>query len=129
MTDAYRVLTALSPSNTEYTYRLGKSYLRLSQWAHSRIQAIDPGAARLSQALGREYLEQGRPDLAERAFLEALGRDPALVEVHLALAQIYLRDGRWDDAATAVQRALDLAPDSKPARDLRTAIDTARVPR
>ena len=53
------------PPMPSTAYRLGKAYLRLSQWAHARIQAIDPQAARLSQALGREYLEQGRPDLAE----------------------------------------------------------------
>jgi tetratricopeptide (TPR) repeat protein len=127
LTDEYRVLAELSPANPEYSYRLGRAYLRLSQWAHTRIQSIDPRAARLAQALGREYLDQGRPDLAERAFLDAIGRNPALDEVHLALARIYLGDGRVDEASRAVARALSLVPDSKDARALQAAVDAARV--
>ena len=112
-----------------YSYRLGKAYLRLSQWAHARIQAIDPQAARLSQALGREYLEQGRPDLAERAFREAIERDASLDEVHLALARIYLADGRLDDAARAIASARLLVPDSRDVRALQATLDAARARR
>lgn len=129
LADRYRALAAMAPGEAEYAYRLGKAYLRLSQWAHERIQAADPRAARLSQALGREYLEQRRPDLAERAFREALARDPALVEAHLALAQIYAADGRWDEAAREVARVKALAPDSAAARALQARIDAARAAR
>lgn len=128
LANEYRALVELSPANPEYAYRLGKAYLRLSQWAHARIQAIDPRAARLSQALGREYLEQGRPDLAERAFQEAISRDATLADVHLALARIYLADKRLDEAARAVARALVLVPDSKDARALRASVEAARAP-
>jgi len=129
LADEYRALVELSPANPEYAYRLGKAYLRLSQWAHARIQAIDPRAARLSQALGREYLEQGRADLAERAFQDAITRDATLADVHMALARIYLADGRLDEAARAVARALVLVPDSKDARALRASVEAARAPR
>jgi Flp pilus assembly protein TadD len=126
LTDAYRTLVELSPAEPEYAYRLGKAYLMLSQWAHSRIQALDPRAARLSQALGREYLEQGRADLAERAFHDAISRDATLAEVHLALARIYMADRRWEEAARAVGRALALEPESKDAQALRTTVEGAR---
>jgi tetratricopeptide (TPR) repeat protein len=129
LVDEYRALVELSPANPEYAYRLGKAYLRLSQWAHARIQAIDPRAARLSQALGREYLEQGRLDLAERAFRDAVDRNDTLADVHLALARIYLADRRLDEAARAVARALALVPESKEGRALRTSIEAARTPR
>lgn len=129
LADEYRALVELSPADPEYAYRLGKAYLRLSQWGLTRIQAIDPRSARLSQALGREYLEQGRADLAERAFQDALGRDATLVDVHLALARIYLADGRLDEAARAVARALVLVPDSRDARALQVAVAAARSPR
>ncbi len=122
-------MLTLAAANPEYAYRLGKAYLRLSQWAHARIQAINPRAARLSQALGREYLEQGRADLAERAFQDAIGRDATLADVHLALARIYLADGRLDEAARAVARALVLVPDSKDARALQATVEAARKPR
>jgi tetratricopeptide (TPR) repeat protein len=125
----YRALVELSPANPEYAYRLGKSYLRLSQWAHARLQANASGAARLSQALGREYLEQGRADLAERAFQDAVKRDATLADAHLALARIYLADGRLDEAARAVARVLVLIPDSKDARELQASVEAARAPR
>ena len=129
LADEYRALVELSPANPEYAYRLGKAYLRLSQWAHERIRAIEPGAARLSQALGREYLEQGRADLAARAFEDAIKRDDTLADVHLALARIYLADGRLDEAARAVARALVLMPGSKDARALQARIEAGRAPR
>jgi predicted Zn-dependent protease len=129
LADEYRTLVELSPADPEYAYRLGKAYLRLSQWAHERIQAIDPGAARLSQALGREYLEQGRADLAEAAFEKAIRRDATLADVHLSLARIYLADGRLDEAARAVARVLALVPDSKEARALQASVEAARRPR
>jgi predicted Zn-dependent protease len=129
LADEYRTLVELSPSSPEYAYRLGKAYLRLSQWAHARIQAIDPRAARLRQALGREYLEQGRIDLAERAFKDAIDRDTTLADVHLALARIYLGDGRLDEAARAVERTLVLVPDSKEARAVLVKIQAARTRR
>ncbi len=66
LTEAYRAVVALAPDDPEYAYRLGKAYLRLSQQAYERIQAIDPQAARLSQALGGEYLAQGQPQRARR---------------------------------------------------------------
>jgi predicted Zn-dependent protease len=129
LTDEYRILVDLAPNNPEYAYRLGKAYLRLSQWTLTRMQAIDPGAARLSQVKGREYLEQGRPDLAEAAFLDAVGRDATLDEVHLALARLYLAAGRLDDAARSVARVLALLPDSKAALSLQSSIDAARARR
>lgn len=129
LVDQYRALTARAPDHAEYAYRLGKAYLRLSQWAHARIQAVDSRSARLSQALGREYLDQQRPDLAERAFLDALRRDPSLVDARLALARIYLADRRWDDAAREVTQVLSLVPEHRDAGRLRAEIDAARAPR
>lgn len=126
LTDEYRVLVALSPASPEYAYRMGKAYLRLSQWSHERMQAVDPAAARLKQALGREYLEQGRPDLAEREFLAAVTRDPGLVEVHLALARLYLADGRWEEATRAVARALAVVPNSAEAEAVQALIAATR---
>jgi predicted Zn-dependent protease len=127
LTDEYRALVDLAPGNPEYAYRLGKAYLRLSQWTLTRMQTIDPRAARLSQAKGREYLEQARPDLAEAAFLDAVARDATLDDVHLALARLYLAGGRLDDASRAVARALALVPESKAAQGLQSRIETARA--
>jgi tetratricopeptide (TPR) repeat protein len=124
--DAYSQVVRLAPEDPEYAYRLGTAYLRLSQWAHEHLSRIDPDSARVHQALGREYLRQGRPDLALRALLQAAEADPRLPEVHLALARIHFDEGRLDDAAREVASELDLVPSSKDALALKVKIDAAR---
>ena len=121
-----RVLAGFAPSDTEYTYRLGKAYLRLSEWSYKRIRAIDPRSARLSEALGREYLQQGQPELALREYQQAAERDPALQGIHLALARIHADALRWDDAAREVELELAVAPGSAAALELKARIDAAR---
>ena len=124
-----RILAGLAPSDPESLYRLGKAYLSLSEWSYKRILAINPRSARLSEALGREYLQQGQPDLALRAFQEAAERDPRLPGIHLALAGIHAEAGRWDDAAREVERELAIAPGSAAALALKARVDAARTVR
>ena len=128
LAEAYRAVVALAPDDPEYTFRLGKAYLRLSQDAYQRIRAIEPHAARLSQALGEEYLAQRQPQRARVAFEAAAARDPRLAEVHLALAQLAADDGRWDDAAREVALELAVQPTSREALALRARIEAARSP-
>ena len=129
LVDEYRRLVDLSPQNHEYAYRLGKAYLRLAQSAYERIRALDPKSARLSQALGGQYVAQGRLDLAQRAFEEAAALDPALPDIHLALARIHLHEGRLQEAAREVNLELAIAPESRAARDLQAAVDAAGLTR
>ncbi|MBK5299515.1 MAG: tetratricopeptide repeat protein [Vicinamibacteria bacterium] len=124
-----RVLAAYAPSDPEYTYRLGKAYLRLSEWSYTRILAIDPRSSRLSEALGREYLQQGQPELALREYQQAAERDPALPGIHLALARIHADALRWDDATREVERELAVAPGSAAALELKARVDAARTVR
>ena len=122
----YRWLVAASPSNDEYIYRLGKAYLKQAQWSFERMKSVDPHTARLPQALARQYLDQGRPDLAATAFEQAATLAPTLPEIHLALARIHLDEGRFDDAAREIERELAIAPDSAEARAVGAQIDAAR---
>ncbi len=126
--EQYRWLVHRSPSDPDYAYRLGKAYLALAQWSFERVKAIDPQSPRLSQALGEQYLDQGRPDLAIRAFQDAAARQPALPGIHLALARIHLEAGRVAEAAREVARELAIAPDSAAARQLKAAIDARGKP-
>ena len=126
LVDTSRLIVQLAPGEAEYVYRLGRAYLKFSQWSHERIQTIDPQSARLRQALGREYLQQQRPDLALAAFTEAVRLNPALPEIHLALARLHAAKGRWDDAAHEVERELAIVPESREARELKARIDAAR---
>jgi tetratricopeptide (TPR) repeat protein len=125
----YRRLVQLVPSSDEYVYRLGKAYLRLAQQSYERIRAIDPRSARLAQALGDQYLEQNRRDLALEAFDRAERLDAALPEIHVALARIHLVEGRLDQASAEAARARQLAPDSAAARALQAEIEAARKAR
>jgi predicted Zn-dependent protease len=126
MLDEYRRLVELKPASDEYAYRLGKAYLMLAQWSYERLRAIAPRSARLAQALGQQYLDQGRQDLALGAFGQAARLDPTLAEIHLVLARLYLDGGRLDDAAAEVALELAIAPDSAAARALQADIDAAR---
>ena len=123
---AYRWLAAASPTNDEYMYRLGRAYLKQAEWSFDRMRSVDPHTARLPQALARQYLDQGRSDLALRAYEQAATLGPTLAGIHLALAQIHLDEGRFDDAAREIERELAIAPDSADARAVRAHIDAAR---
>ena len=120
-----RVLAHLALSDPEQMYRLGKAYLRLSQWAFERIRAVEPRSARLSEALGREYLQQGQLGQALRAYQQAAERAPKLPGIHLALARIHADAGRWDEAAREADLELALVPDSAAARELKARIAAA----
>jgi len=124
--DEYRHLVAAAPSNDEYIYRLGKAYLKLAQSSFERMRTVDPGTPRLPQALARQYLDQGRPDLAAAALEKAAQLRPALPEIHLMLARIHRDEGRFDDAAREIERELAIAPDSAEARALGAQLDAAR---
>ncbi len=124
--EEYRRLTELAPDSDEYAYRLGKAYLKLAQQAFERLRAANPRSARLAEALGGQYLEQGRADLAAAAFQDAAERDPALPGIHLALARIHLDEGRLDQAAAEVAREQAIAPASAAARALQADIEAAR---
>jgi tetratricopeptide (TPR) repeat protein len=124
-----RILAGFAPTDPEYIYRLGKAYLRLSEWSYKRILAIDPQSARLNEALGREYLQQGQPELALREYQQAAERDPALPGIHLALARIHADALRWDDATREVERELAVAPGSAAALELKARVEAARTAR
>lgn len=128
--EQYRALKELAPKEPEYAYQLGKAYLRLSEWSLRQLREIDPGSARLEQALGHNYRVQGRTDQALRAFERAAAADPHLPEVHLALAQIHLELKNWADARKEIERELAIVPESAGARALlqRLQAEEAKAP-
>jgi len=116
--EQYRALKELAPREPEHAYQLGKAYLRLSEWSLRQLREIDPGSARLEQALGHNYRVQGRTDQALRAFERAALADPTLPEVHLALAQIHIELKNWEGARKEIDRELAIVPESAGARAL-----------
>lgn len=121
--EQYRALRDLAPDDPEYAYQLGRAYLRLSEWAMQRLREIDPGSARIYQALGHNYRVQGRADLAARAFERAAQADPKLPEIHLALAQIHLEQKNYAEARKEIDRELAIVPESAGARALKQRLE------
>ncbi len=126
--EQYRAMRDLAPHDPESAYQLGRAYLRLSEWAMQRLRDIDPGSARLYQALGHNYRVQGRADLAVRAFERAAQADPKLPEVHLVLAQIHAEQKDWASARVEIERELAIVPESAGARALQRRIEAEEKP-
>jgi len=121
--EQYRALREMAPDDPEYAYQLGRAYLRLSDWAMRRLREINPGSARIYQALGHNYRVQGRADLAVRAFERAAQADPRLPEIHLALAQIHLEQKNYGEARKEIDRELAIVPESAGALALKRRLE------
>jgi tetratricopeptide (TPR) repeat protein len=124
--DAYRHVAQLAPGDPEYAYRLGSAYLNLSQWVHEQLVKTGPNSGRVHQALAREYIRQGRSELALSELQQAAEAAAALPEIHLTIARIYFHDGRLDDAAREIERELAIVPFSRAALELKARIKSTR---
>ncbi len=69
-------------------------------------------ASRRQIQMGRIMLEQGMPERAMEKFLEALKLQPNSSEAHIELACTYLQIGRLEEAETALEKGLELSPES-----------------
>ncbi len=82
--------------------------------AHRGVrQAVADSVAMLPRdpaALGFAYLNSNWPDLAEREFRLALGRDPARVDLRIALAESLWRQSRFEEARPECRVVLDHHP-------------------
>jgi tetratricopeptide (TPR) repeat protein len=126
--EQYRALRDAFPGDPEHAYQLGRAYLRLSEWTLGNLRAIDPGSARIYQALGHNYRVQGRTDLALRAFALAAHADPGLAEIHLVMAQIQFERKNWAEARQEIDRELALVPESAGALALRHRLEAEEKP-
>jgi len=125
--DELQKLTTMAPDNAEYSYQLGKALTRLSEWSLQQISRVNPNAARLHQALGQEYVIQGKYDRALLAYQRAAAADPRLPEIHLGMALILLQLKRFDEALAQVNLELALVPESKMATDAKTRIEAEKT--
>lgn len=124
--EQYQALSELKPQEGEYAYQLGRAYTRLSEWSYQQIIALDPDAARLHQALGQQYLTQGKYDLALAEYRRAATVDPRLPEIHLAMAVVHFEQKNFDEALKEIDLELKLAPESRKAREMKQRIEAAR---
>ena len=123
--DQYRFLKELAPQEPEYVYQLGKAYLKLSEWSYQQMMRAHPRSARLYQALGHQYLLQGRIELAIQSLGRAANADPMLPEIHLTLAQVHLERKHISEARREIELELKLIPESQAALLLKQKIEAA----
>jgi tetratricopeptide (TPR) repeat protein len=86
---------AQNPDNPDVLFSLGDASGTLMQRAYSRIALSHPGSPRALELQARNYLAQGRGDLAEQAFQNVLKLRPEMPGIHMELGRI-LQDQRGD---------------------------------
>jgi len=79
--------------------------------ARLRADAPDDGRAILLEAA--VDVAAGRPEAAERALRDTLGRDPAQLQAWVALYRLKLLDGAPDSASRVLASALEALPDNR----------------
>lgn len=120
MVEQLRVLRHLAPQEPEYAYQLGGAYLKMAGWCGQEISRINPRSARVYQMLGENYrFQQGRMELAVRAFQRAAQADPRLPGIHQALAEIHLEQGNEAQALKELEQELAIVPESATALALK----------
>lgn len=85
---------------------------RLAEAIASALQAlsIDPNSARALAFMAEAYLDADRPELAQETITRALELDPDSFEAHYVNGLILFSQFFWTEAQTALQTALDIAP-------------------
>ncbi len=122
--EQYRALRELAPREPEYAYQLGSAYLKLAGWCYEQLLRAGPRSARAYQMRGENFRDQGRTDLALRAFHLAAQADPTLAGIHLAMGEIYLAQGKTLEAGKEVDWELAIVPDSVAALELKKQIES-----
>ena len=77
--------------------------------SYQKMQQSYPEDARLFNALGTLYAEQGKYGDAEKSWLRAISLEPS-TETYNFLGSIWEGQDRYDDAVEAYKKALDLNP-------------------
>ncbi len=114
--ESFRYLEHVAPDDPVYDeaqLRLGAELLKLERWsdARGRFEAFarrhhDSGAAKYY--VGLTHVQEGRDDLGEAAFREAVRLDARDGQAWSELSRLAARHGRWNDARQWSSRALAL---------------------
>lgn len=110
--EQYQRLRQINPKDSEYTYQLGRAYMRLTGWCSQEIEKISPSSARLYQSIANNYVYQSDKEKAIEYLKQAIQADPRLAELHLALAQLYAQQGQVTEALQEIDLELAIVPNS-----------------
>jgi len=125
-----------APDDAAAWTRLGRAYLsfgRTSEAGDAFLRAIEAGGetpARLADLAASLLLDDANRDAERRAadlLARALAEDPRNVPALQLAGFLAIRKGDYENAETALSAALDLAPDSPNAGQIRAALDQARA--
>ena len=104
---------AQSPDDPEVLFHLGEASSMLMQRAFTRIVNAHSDSPRALELQARNYLAQGRGDLAEPIFRSALKMKPDLPGIHLELGRILQEQrGNLDGAEQEFSAEAQLRPGS-----------------
>jgi thioredoxin-like negative regulator of GroEL len=119
---------AYVPDNAETNFALGN--LKLAQNDTSAASSLylmtlrlDPRHRGAINNLGVLALENGRPEMAEQRFREALAIDGRNPKTHFLLAKTLIAKGQNGNARAEIDRALALKPDQPEFKELREQIE------
>jgi tetratricopeptide (TPR) repeat protein len=124
----FREAIELRPEWGDAIFNYGFCLSRFGQTSEANLQfqkVVDLSHSKSSEAayfMGRDYLREERPELAETAFLSAT----PLPMAHFELARLYFRQGKFDSAREQLARVLSLQPDASRAKLLMSEIAAAQ---
>jgi len=78
----------------------------------STIFYKDPLTATEHNNLGVAYEREGKYDLAERQYKNALGKNSEFTPAYVNLGNVYFNEGKYDKAGKYYKKALELDPDN-----------------
>jgi len=107
--EALRILISVPASELGEAQRVERAEVREE---YVRAQRASDGLAAGALNLAALYAAEGRLEEAEKAYRDALAREPALVPAWLNLADLYRVRGMEREAGKALERALAVAPES-----------------
>lgn len=111
-------------------FTLGAAHMRmgdndaLAEEEFRKDIAIEPDLADNYQQLGVLYTRMQKPEEAEKAFAEALRRDPKMASARFGLAQLYFNEAKFDLALREADAAVLQAPESQSVHYLRARVLT-----
>jgi tetratricopeptide (TPR) repeat protein len=97
------------PQNQEVWYLLGKTHMKLSEQALTRMNAIDPNSVLAHEVSGEIMESMKNYDGAVVEYKKAIELEPQRPGSHFKLANTYSSLGEWDSAVKEYQ--LELAND------------------
>jgi len=105
--DTYRRGVALSPTDVDLRFRLGRALRMTAQWeeAQTVLQAVindDPSHGQAWTNLGRVYLGRGETEPGRNALLRAIALEATNIEARYQLVKLALREGDRAEAARLV---------------------------